>query len=239
MTPQAPVRQRPTAVPAAMSIVVPARDEAAQIAATLEALQPWRAAGHEVVVVDGGSRDGTVALARERADRVIAAPAGRARQMNAGAGVARGEVLVFVHADTRLPANAADAIAAALAPGGRVWGRFDVTIEGRSPALPLVSALMNLRSRWSGIATGDQAIFVRREAFDAVGGFPDQLLMEDIELSRRLRARGRPACLRLRVATSGRRWDERGPWRTIWLMWRLRFLYWRGTPADRLARHYR
>jgi rSAM/selenodomain-associated transferase 2 len=193
-----------------LSIVMPVLDEAERIAAALDALAPWRVTGGvEVIVVDGGSRDATPALAAGRADRVLSAPAGRARQMNAGAQQARARALLFLHADTTLPAAAPQLIARALVD--RAWGR--------SHALPLVAAAMNLRSRASAIATGDQAIFMRREAFDAVGGFPDQPLMEDIEISRRLRARcGAPACLREKVATSGRRWDRRGAARTILLM---------------------
>lgn len=221
-----------------VSIVVPALDEAGGIERTLQALQPWREAGHELIVVDGGSRDDTAAKAAAWADRVLVSERGRARQMNAGAAAAAGTILLFLHADTRLPAGAPQAVLQAVS-GGAAWGRFDVTIEGRSAWLPVVARLMNWRSRWTGIATGDQAVFVRRADFDAAGGFPDQPLMEDIELSRRLRARGAPACLRLRATTSGRRWDQRGAWRTILLMWRLRLLYALGTPAERLARAYR
>jgi rSAM/selenodomain-associated transferase 2 len=221
-----------------LSIVVPVLDEAAGIVATLEALAPLRAAGHEVVVVDGGSSDGTVALCTPRADRVIAAARGRALQMNAGAAAARHATLLFLHADTRLPDAAAEDIARAFADGAR-WGRFDVRIVGRPRMLRVVGLLMNLRSRLTGIATGDQGIFVQRALFDLVGGFPEQPLMEDIELSRRLLRHARPACLRSRVATSGRRWESRGVWRTIVLMWWLRWRYWRGTPAHELARAYR
>ena len=221
-----------------LSIVMPVLDEAAGIASTLQALAPLRARGHELIVVDGGSRDGTPKLAAALADQVVLSEPGRARQMNAGAAQARGEVLLFLHADTLLPADADTLIAAAMARGA-VWGRFDVRIAGRSALLPLVAALMNLRSRWSGIATGDQAIFVQRSAFEFLGGFPAQPLMEDIALSRRLRALAPPACLRERVLTSGRRWDQRGAWRTIWLMWRLRWRYWRGESAEALARDYR
>jgi rSAM/selenodomain-associated transferase 2 len=219
-----------------LSIVMPVLDEAAAIAATLAGLAPLRADGAELIVVDGGSRDGTPALCRGLADAVLASPRGRARQMNAGAQAASGSVLLFLHADTGLPPAALALVAQALAR--HAWGRFDVAIAGRSRWLPLVAALMNARSRLTGIATGDQAIFVRREAFDAVGGYPDQPLMEDIELCRRLRRIGRPACLRAKAVTSGRRWDERGAWRTIALMWQLRLLYWLGVPAERLASSY-
>ena len=221
-----------------LSVIVPVLDEAAGIAASLAALAPLRARGHELVVVDGGSRDGTPALSRSHADEVIDSPRGRARQMNAGAARAQGEVLLFLHADTTLPASADTAIAHALA-NGATWGRFDVEIQGSSAMFPLIAALMNVRSRWSGIATGDQAIFVQRGLFTRVGGFPDQPLMEDIELSRRLRALSRPACLRDRVLTSGRRWEQHGVWRTIVLMWRLRWRYWRGASPEALAKAYR
>ena len=221
-----------------LSIIVPVLDEADGIAATLDALAALRAAGHEVIVVDGGSSDETLALSRDRADAAFASPRGRARQMNAGAKRARGDVLLFLHADTRLPPCGIDPIAHAIARGA-AWGRFDVRIDGRSPMLAVVAALMNTRSRLTGVATGDQAIFVRRDLFERVGGFPDQPLMEDIELSRRLRACAPPACLRERVVTSGRRWESRGVLRTIVLMWRLRWRYWRGAAAGELARAYR
>ena len=217
---------------------MPVLDEAGQIEATLAALAPLRRRGVELIVVDGGSQDGTVALARAEADAVLDAPRGRARQMNAGAAAARGEVLLFLHADTILPPEA-DRLALRAAAGGRDWGRFDVRIAGRHPMLRVVAMLMNWRSRLTGIATGDQAIFVRRELFQRIGGFPDQPLMEDIELSRRLRRVSAPACLPARVTTSGRRWESRGVWRTIFLMWRLRWRYWRGESAHRLAAAYR
>jgi rSAM/selenodomain-associated transferase 2 len=230
----------PAAGPA-LSIVVPVLDEAAGIVPVLQALAPLRARGAELIVVDGGSRDATPTLAAPLCDHLLQpgpAGRGRARQMNAGAAVARGAVLLFLHADTRLPEGADGLIAAALAQGAH-WGRFDVHIEGRSAWLPVVAALMNLRSRWTGIATGDQALFVRRALFEQLGGYPDQPLMEDVELSVRLRRTGRPACLRARVATSGRRWDRHGALRTIWLMWTLRWRYWRGTPAEVLAQAWR
>ena len=221
-----------------LSVVVPVLDEAATIGATLAALQPHRERGAEVIVVDGGSRDGTPHLAAPWATRVLSGPRGRARQMNAGAAEARAGVLLFLHADTLLPEDA-DALIATAVAGGAAWGRFDVQIDGRAPMLRLVAALMNQRSRFSGIATGDQAMFVRRELFERVGGFPDQPLMDDIELSRRLRALTPPCCLRQRVSTSGRRWQQRGVWRTIFLMWRLRWRYWRGESPQTLAEAYR
>jgi rSAM/selenodomain-associated transferase 2 len=221
-----------------LSIVVPVLDEACGIVATLAALAPLRARGCELIVVDGGSRDGTPALAAPHADRVEAGPRGRARQMNAGAARARGAALLFLHADTRLP-DGADRLVARALDGGATWGRFDVSIDGRPAMLRVVAEMMNLRSRLTGIATGDQAMFVRRDAFERLGGFPDQPLMEDVELSRRLRAGSRPACLRERAVTSGRRWETRGVWRTIFLMWRLRWRYWRGESPASLARAYR
>lgn len=221
-----------------LSIVVPTLDEAGRIAAALAPLQPLRRAGHEVIVVDGGSRDATIALARPLADRVLLAPRGRASQMNAGARAARGDLFLFLHADTVLPPTATGAIAAAVL-GGRRWGRFDVTIAGRSRMLPVVAALMNLRSRLTGIATGDMAMFVERRLFEKVGGFPPLPLMEDVALSQRLkRAAGRPAARAERVTTSGRRWDAHGAWRTILSMWRLRLAYRLGADPERLAARY-
>jgi rSAM/selenodomain-associated transferase 2 len=217
---------------------MPALNEAAGIAAGLTALAPLRAAGHEIIVVDGGSDDGTPALAAAGADHVIGSERGRARQMNAGAALARGDVLLFLHADTQLPPDAVAAVQRALALGAR-WGRFDVRIDGRSAWFPVIAALMNLRSRLTGIATGDQALFVQTALFRRLGGYAPLPLMEDIELSRRLLADSRPSCLRERVLTSGRRWEGRGVWRTVWLMWRLRWRYWRGAPAEELARAYR
>jgi rSAM/selenodomain-associated transferase 2 len=214
-------------------------DEAATLPALLAHLAHWREQGCEVVLVDGGSTDASVALATSSGFRVLSAARGRARQMNAGAQAAQGSSLLFLHADTRLPDAAQAEVLNALSRPDGVWGRFDVRIEGRSLLLPVVAALMNLRSRLSGIATGDQAMFMRREIFDVAGGFPDQALMEDIEMSSRLRRYARPVCLRARVTTSGRRWDQRGVWRTILLMWRLRWAYWRGVPADVLEKAYR
>lgn len=220
-----------------LSIVIPVLDEAARIEAALAALQALRAAGAEVIVVDGGSRDATRRLAEPWVDRVIEAARGRAAQMNAGASQARGDVLLFLHADTALPAGADRLIAAALDADHR-WGRFDVAIDGVAPLLPLVAAMMNARSRATGIATGDQAMFVARAAFESAGGFPEIPLMEDVALSKALKRISRPACLRARVITSGRRWERHGTLRTILLMWRLRLAYALGADPRHLARRY-
>jgi len=217
-----------------LSIVIPALDEAAIIRRALEALLPLRMRGHEVIVVDGGSSDGTPEIARLLCDRVVAAPGGRAAQMNAGARLATGGALVFLHADTTLPLDALEEIVSSLK--NHSWGRFDVSIEGRHPFLKVIAWSMNLRSRLTGIATGDQAIFARREAFD---GFPEIALMEDVAFSKAMKRRGRPACLRARVRTSGRRWERRGVLRTVFLMWRLRLMYFFGAHPDELARLYR
>jgi rSAM/selenodomain-associated transferase 2 len=220
-----------------LSIIVPMLNEAGMIVSTLDTLKSLRTEGHEVIAVDGGSQDDTVLLCDGLADRVVTAIQGRAQQMNAGALRAVGEVLVFLHADTNLPANAAALIHQALASGAQ-WGRFDVRIAGRSRWFPVIAALMNFRSRWSGIATGDQAIFVRSDLFFRIGGFLSQPLLEDIEISKRLLTHSRPACLRQYVVTSGRRWECNGVWRTILLMWQLRWRYWRGEAAEKLAQAY-
>lgn len=223
--------------PVSLSIVVPMVDEAATLPELLTHLAAWRDRGCEIVLVDGGSRDDSVAIARAAGFRVLVAERGRARQMNAGAAACGGDILLFLHADTRLPEDADAKLRAVQA--GHAWGRFDVRIDGRPRMLRVVAALMNLRSRSSGIATGDQAIFVQTALFHSLGGYAVQPLMEDVELSRRLCKVSKPACLKERVLTSGRRWETRGVWRTILLMWRLRWAYWRGVPAERLAEAYR
>lgn len=223
-----------------LSIIIPALNEAVGIVAALQPLQALRAHGVELIVVDGGSHDGTADLARPWADRVLTAPRGRAKQMNAGAAVAQGRRLLFLHADTRLPDEADRWVLSAIDDGqsGRVWGRFDVAIAGRSPWLKLVARMMNWRSRLTGIATGDQAIFVTTAAFDAVGGFPDIPLMEDIALSKTLKRLSRPVCLAAKVTTSGRRWETHGVFRTILFMWWLRLRYFFGADPTRLALEY-
>ncbi len=225
------------------SIIIPVLNEAERLPSLLGYLAPLRAQGAEVIVADGGSEDGSGQLAAQAGVRVIYSRRGRALQMNAGAAVAKGDMLLFLHADTLLPDLALQAIEEGIrrsqTPVERAWGRFDVRIESRSFMLRIVARLMNWRSRLTGIATGDQAMFVARSLFGAIGGFPEQPLMEDIELSKRLRAQARPVCLTEQVTTSGRRWETRGVWKTILLMWRLRWAYWRGVPASKLAELYR
>ncbi len=221
-----------------LTVVIPCLNEASGLPGLLEALQPLRARGCELIVVDGGSSDGTPGLARPWADRVIDAPRGRAVQMNAGATSAAGDVFIFLHADTRLPDDADRLIREGLARSRRRWGRFDVRIAGAHPLLRLIAAAMNARSRITGIATGDQAIFVTREAFAAAGGYPDIPLMEDVALARKLKRLTRPLCLPQRATTSGRRWEKHGVLRTVLLMWRLRLAYALGADPRRLAARY-
>lgn len=221
-----------------LSIVIPALDEADRIVALLEALAPARARGVEVLVVDGGSRDETMSVAAALADRVIEAPRGRSLQLNAGVLASRGEILLFLHADSLPPPDVERAVIRAVAGQTLVWGRFDVSIASTRVALRLVATLMNLRSRLTGIATGDQGIFTTRALFERVGGFPIQPLMEDIALSRSAKRIATPICLRERIVTSGRRWERRGVARTILLMWRLRLAYFLGADPHKLALQY-
>jgi rSAM/selenodomain-associated transferase 2 len=226
-----------------LAIIVPVLNEQRAIAEALARLAPLRATGTPVVVVDGGSADRTVERARAAADRVLTASRGRAAQMNAGARAALADpaidALLFLHADTRLPAGAERAVATACAGRPLAWGRFDVAIEGRSPALALVAAMMNLRSRWTGICTGDQCLFATRALFEALGGFAELPLMEDIDFSRRARRLAWPLALRARATTSGRRWERHGIVRTVLLMWRLRLAFFLGVDPARLAAAYR
>ena len=223
-----------------LTIVIPVLDEAAIIVAALQALAPLQARGAEVIVVDGGSSDGTIALARPFADRVIAGPRNRGAALNAGAELGSGDVLVFLHADTTLPDDADRLMAGAVLTRtpDRCWGRFDLRIAGRHPLLALVARMINWRSRLTSIASGDQAMFVTRDAFWAAGGFPDLPLMEDIALSHKLKRLSRPYCITAPLVTSGRRWDDHGVVRTIALMWRLRLAYYCGVAPARLALAY-
>jgi rSAM/selenodomain-associated transferase 2 len=220
-----------------VSVIVPTLNEARVLATTLARVRAT--APHQIIVVDGGSSDDTVHVATGLADAVLTAARGRATQMNAGAAGASGDVLVFLHADTVVPSTFVAAIEAACSDAAIVGGRFDVDLVPSSPLIWLTGWLMNQRSRLTRIATGDQAIFVRRETFTALGGFADIPLMEDIDLSRRLTRAGRVACLRERVTTSSRRWRANGVVRTILLMWTLRVLYFLGVSPTRLAKAYR
>ncbi|MGF1615378.1 MAG: TIGR04283 family arsenosugar biosynthesis glycosyltransferase [Gammaproteobacteria bacterium] len=221
-----------------LSIVIPVLNDAAVLKSYLSLMQSLRRAGHEIVLVDGGSCDGTQDVARPLVDTVLSARRGRAYQMNAGAAIARGDVLVFVHADTRLPDDAAQQVCAAMRGRSAVWGRFDVRLSGRRWWARMIEWSMNWRSRVTGIATGDQAVFVRRCAFLRLGGFPELLLMEDIAMSRRLKRMARPVCLKARVTTSSRRWETHGWLRTMLLMWGLRLAFALGVNATSLARIY-
>lgn len=222
-----------------LSIIVPVLNEVPQLPDLFAHLLPFQRAGCEVIFADGGSTDGSAKLIEIAGFNVVQARRGRARQMNFGAAQAQGDVLLFLHTDTRLPQGMLRHITHALAENNRCWGRFDVCIIGKPFMLRVIGQLMNWRSRLTAIATGDQAIFVRRSVFEQIHGFPDQPLMEDVELCKRLKTISRPACIAHCVLTSGRRWESRGVWRTIMLMWHLRWAYWRGTDAVTLARLYR
>lgn len=219
-----------------VSVVIPTLNEAAHIVQTLTLVQ--QAGECELVVVDGGSNDDTFAIAQRHADLAVLAPCGRAKQMNTGAQAATGDVLLFLHADTVLPSNFPALLHHALADATVIGGRFDVRLDAVGWQFRMIETLMNIRSRLSRISTGDQAMFVRREIFLTIGGFPELELMEDIEFSRRLKRLGKIACLREQVKTSARRWRQSGVFKTIFLMWTLRFAYFLGVPPQRLKAFY-
>ncbi|AGP48838.1 MULTISPECIES: TIGR04283 family arsenosugar biosynthesis glycosyltransferase [Psychrobacter] len=242
-----------TAVPITLSIVIPLLNEADNLPKLMGHLAHLNPAPYQVILVDGGSTDNSVALAKELIEslidsspsvisvqvidwQIIESAAGRALQMNAGAELAMGDVLLCLHADTQLPNHAIADITSAVRQAA--WGRFDVRLDSSAWMLKVVSQMINWRSRLSGIATGDQAIFIKKPLFKQLGGYPQQPLMEDIELCKRLKAIGKPACLRSKVITSARRWQQYGTWRTIGLMWHLRFDYWRGVSADNIKQRY-
>lgn len=219
-----------------LSIVIPTLNEAENIRQCLQRLQPYRNRC-EIILADGGSNDATATIAKLLTDKIVNAPRGRGRQMNAGAAEARAELLLFLHADTYLPDNALIFMQQGIAKGSQ-WGRFDVHLDGKHPLLKIVSLMMNLRSRLTGIATGDQGMFMTRHAFYSVGGFPEIALMEDIAISKRLKKLGKPHCLRQKIVTSARRWEQYGVFRTILLMWRLRWKYFFGADPGALAQLY-
>lgn len=223
-----------------ISIIIPALDEADAIAANLTILQPMRKRGHQVILVDGGSHDNTIAIAKPLVDQVLLSLASRAAQMNAGAAAASGDLLWFVHADTLAAPDTDVLLENALYDSTKKWGRFDIRLSGDAAALRIIEQMMNWRSRLSGIATGDQGIFIRRETFERICGFADIPLMEDIEICKRLkRTAGRPLCLSRKLTTSSRRWEKQGISRTVVLMWRLRLSYWLGVNPVDLVHQYR
>jgi rSAM/selenodomain-associated transferase 2 len=219
-----------------ISVIIPTLDEVTAVARTVVGVR--EAGACEIVVVDGGSCDGTLETVSSFADIVLSAARGRASQMNAGACAATGEVLLFLHADTVLPRNFPELLQYAFQDPTVLGGRFDVRLDACGWSFRMIETLMNVRSRLTRIATGDQAIFIRRNAFAALGGFPELELMEDIEFSRRLKQMGKIACLRAQVVTSARRWQRDGVFRTIGLMWLLRLAYFLGVPPRQLKAFY-
>lgn len=220
-----------------LSIIIPMLNEAAEISHTLKRLRPSISDNMEIIVVDGGSKDKSTELAYPHADRVLICNPGRATQMNYGANHARGEFLLFLHADTCVPKKAFDSLQRCLARSD-IWGRFDVKLSGCQPFLRVVETCINWRSRWTGIATGDQGIFVKSDVFRRLGGFPDIPLMEDIELSKNLKRISKPICISEQIVTSSRRWENNGIMRTVLLMWFLRARYSLGSDPISLAKYY-
>lgn len=220
-----------------VSIIIPALNEEKNIKSCLDALQLYRKQGNEIIVVDGGSADRTCEMAKALADHVVSSSAGRAKQMNTGAACAKYNTLWFIHADTLVPANAVEKIDAALKQYD--WGRFNVKLSGSHWFFRIIETMMNLRSCLTGIATGDHGIFVKREIFLSVKAYPEIPLMEDIELSTKLKKLSKPACLKEKLITSSRRWEDKGMMQTVFLMWKLRLLYFIGVSADKLVQQYK
>ncbi|MCF7820999.1 MAG: TIGR04283 family arsenosugar biosynthesis glycosyltransferase [Mariprofundaceae bacterium] len=220
-----------------IAVVVPLLNEAKSLPQLFQLLDGLDA--DEIILVDGGSTDGSDQLLAESGFQWINSLSGRAVQMNKGAGECVSDILLFIHADTDICSSHISAVKEAMRSADNVGGRFDVHLSGNRPAFRLIEWMINLRSRLTKISTGDQCQFVRRIVFESLGGFPEQPLMEDIELSKRLKQLGKIACLRDRVTTSSRRWEQFGIFRTILLMWKLRLLYWLGVPPQRLATMYR
>lgn len=220
-----------------ISIIIPTLNEEDVIQTLLQQLQTYRQQGHEVIVVDGGSHDNTRSVADSLSDKVISSEAGRALQMNNGATQSRHEILWFLHADTLIPENAIEQIQQALNKSD--WGRFNVKLSGSHILFRIIETMMNVRSCVSGIATGDQGIFVKRKVFGQVNEYSNIPLMEDVDLSRKLKKLSKPVCLKYTLITSSRRWEKNGISSTILLMWKLRFLYWVGVSPEHLARQYR
>ena len=223
---------------AMVSIIVPVLNDAAVLSKLLDQLQDIRSLGHEVIVVDGGSHDDVVHVCEKRVDQLIHSASGRASQMNKGALQAKGDIFWFLHADSLIEAGCLDEILR-LTQHEKVWGRFDVKLSGKDWRLRIVEFLMNWRSRLTCIATGDQGIFLTREAFNQVEGYKEIPLMEDIEISKALKKISTPFLPGQMITTSSRRWQSQGIFRTILLMWSLRLAYFLGISADRLSAYYR
>ncbi len=221
-----------------ISIIIPVYNEAAALLSNLPLLQNFRAAGHELIVVEGGENGDGGARFAHWVDHWVISEAGRAKQMNAGAQLAMGDVLLFLHIDTLLPEEGLAPIEEAFKRLGCVWGRYDVRLSGKRAVFRVIEFMINLRSRVSGVATGDQAIFIRRSLFKQLGGFPDIPLMEDVAISKLLRSKAAPVCLRSKVTTSSRRWEKHGVLRTIFLMWKIRALYFFGVAPSKLHGMY-
>ncbi|MCW9030480.1 MAG: TIGR04283 family arsenosugar biosynthesis glycosyltransferase [Gammaproteobacteria bacterium] len=222
-----------------VSIIIPALNEESSIKNLLQQLQVSRQQGHEVIVVDGGSEDQTIAVSTLLADKVIQSDPGRAVQMNKGAVQASGDILWFLHADSVISENAIKNIQFNLNEQNKDWGRFNIKLSGLHYMFRIIEKMINFRSCLSSIATGDQGIFIKRKVFDDVGGYSNIPLMEDIDISKKLRAQSRSVCIKETLTTSSRRWEKNGILSTILLMWRLRFLYWLGISADKLASQYK
>lgn len=220
-----------------VSIIIPVLNEETSIEVLLKQLQGHRQQGHEVIVVDGGSKDKTISIAKVLADKIIQSQSGRALQMNKGAEQASFEYLWFLHADTLIPEKAVGKIETCLADNH--WGRFNIRLSGSGVLFRIIETMINIRSSLSGVATGDQGIFVKQKTFESVGGYSKLPLMEDVELSKKLKRVDKPVCLKEELITSSRRWEHHGVFSTIFLMWKLRFLYWLGVSAERLALQYK
>ena len=220
-----------------ISIIIPTLNEEATIQTLLQQLQTYRQQGHEVIVVDGGSNDETISISKPLADKVISSEAGRAMQMNAGAAQSENEVLWFLHADTLIPSTAVENIQQALNKND--WGRFNIKLSGSHFLFRIIESMINIRSCISGVATGDQGIFVNKKTFESIGCYSAVPLMEDVELSKKLKKVSKPVCIKEKLTTSSRRWEQKGILSTVLLMWRLRFLYWLGVSATKLATQYK
>jgi len=221
-----------------ISIIIPILNDADLLKKQLQSLQAWRAAGHEIIVVDGGSEETITASDREMADRFLSTNRGRALQMNEGARLADGDILLFLHADSGLPENAGTLIERAMEDCTASWGRFDVRLSSERLIFRIIGWAINIRSYITGVATGDQGLFVRRSVFEQLAGYAPIPLMEDVEISKRLRRITRPIRLKGQIVTSSRRWEQHGVFSTVFLMWWLRLLYFLGVSPEKLIKKY-